>query len=135
MRFKADENLPLEIAELLRQQGHDALSACSKSLWGRFPTGRASCFSAARPVENRPHKLLEQTLSACSKSGVSKASGAASARRCRSTGGLTPRRSPRFFHSLSAFILAGRWACRQGFRFGGAIRRCPRWDLNPRSPL
>ena len=32
----------------------DNLRVCSKSLWGRFPTGRASCFSAARPVENRP---------------------------------------------------------------------------------
>ena len=43
---------------------NSTLRVCSKSLWGRFPTGRASCFSAARPVENRPAQLLEQTLRA-----------------------------------------------------------------------
>jgi len=34
MRFKADENLPIQIAELLRQQGHEALTVGEQSLAG-----------------------------------------------------------------------------------------------------
>ena len=41
-----------------------ALRACSKSLWGRFSTGLAAEKHEARPVGNRPHRLLEQTLRA-----------------------------------------------------------------------
>jgi len=34
MRFKTDENLPIDIAELLRQLGHDALSVREQGLAG-----------------------------------------------------------------------------------------------------
>src|SRR5438552_411208 len=34
MRFKTDENLPIEIAELLRRAGHDALSVGEQNLVG-----------------------------------------------------------------------------------------------------
>jgi len=34
MRFKTDENLPVEIAELLRQQGQDALTVGEEGLVG-----------------------------------------------------------------------------------------------------
>ncbi len=34
MRFKTDENVPVEIAEWLRQQGHDALSIGEQGLAG-----------------------------------------------------------------------------------------------------
>jgi predicted nuclease of predicted toxin-antitoxin system len=34
MRFKADENLPREIAELLRRHGHDAVSVAEQGLAG-----------------------------------------------------------------------------------------------------
>ncbi len=35
MKFKIDENLPIEIAELLREQGHDALTAHEQNLSGK----------------------------------------------------------------------------------------------------
>lgn len=35
MNFKTDENLPVEVADLLRQQGHDALSVVDQQLAGR----------------------------------------------------------------------------------------------------
>lgn len=35
MRFKVDENLPVEIAQLLRQQNHDALTVLDQQLGGR----------------------------------------------------------------------------------------------------
>lgn len=34
MRFKLDENLPVEAADLLRRAGHDALSVLNQSLGG-----------------------------------------------------------------------------------------------------
>lgn len=34
MKFKVDENLPIEIAELLRQAGHDALTVLDQSMGG-----------------------------------------------------------------------------------------------------
>jgi len=34
MRFKTDENLPIEVAELLRRHGHDALSVIDQQLAG-----------------------------------------------------------------------------------------------------
>lgn len=34
MRFKIDENLPVEVAELLRSEGHDALTVFDESLVG-----------------------------------------------------------------------------------------------------
>ena len=34
MRFKVDENLPIEVAELLRSAGHDALTVFDQSLIG-----------------------------------------------------------------------------------------------------
>src|SRR5438067_1532057 len=34
MRFKVDENLPLEVAELLRAAGHDALTVFDQALGG-----------------------------------------------------------------------------------------------------
>lgn len=34
MRFKTDENLPVEIAELLRRQGHDTLTVSEQGLGG-----------------------------------------------------------------------------------------------------
>lgn len=35
MKFKTDENLPLEVVDLLRQEGHDALSVVDQQLAGR----------------------------------------------------------------------------------------------------
>jgi predicted nuclease of predicted toxin-antitoxin system len=35
MRFKADENLPVEVAELLRQHQHDALSVQDQQMAGQ----------------------------------------------------------------------------------------------------
>ena len=35
MRFKIDENLPVEAAELLRQAGHDAVTVLEQHLGGR----------------------------------------------------------------------------------------------------
>ena len=35
MRFKVDENLPAEVAELLRAAGHDAVSMLDQNLGGR----------------------------------------------------------------------------------------------------
>ena len=34
MRFKADENLPVEVVDLLRQHGHDAMSVGDQQLSG-----------------------------------------------------------------------------------------------------
>jgi predicted nuclease of predicted toxin-antitoxin system len=34
MRFKVDENLPIEVAELLRQHQHDALTVLDQQLGG-----------------------------------------------------------------------------------------------------
>ncbi len=34
MRFKADENLPMEVRDLLRQHGHDALTVADEGLAG-----------------------------------------------------------------------------------------------------
>lgn len=34
MRFKTDENLPVEVADLLRQEGHDALGVADQQLAG-----------------------------------------------------------------------------------------------------
>ncbi len=34
MQFKTDENLPAEVAEMLRQNGHDALSVNDQALLG-----------------------------------------------------------------------------------------------------
>lgn len=34
MKFKADENLPVEVVDLLRQEGHDALSVTDQQLAG-----------------------------------------------------------------------------------------------------
>jgi predicted nuclease of predicted toxin-antitoxin system len=39
MRFKTDENIPLEAVDLLRAAGHDALSVFDESLAGR-PDGK-----------------------------------------------------------------------------------------------
>jgi predicted nuclease of predicted toxin-antitoxin system len=35
MKFKVDENLPIEVAELLRQAGHDAATVLEQHLSGR----------------------------------------------------------------------------------------------------
>ena len=42
MRFKVDENLPVEVAELLRQAGHDATTVTEEHLSGAADTGVAS---------------------------------------------------------------------------------------------
>lgn len=34
MKFKTDENLPVEVVDLLRQEGHDALSVADQQLAG-----------------------------------------------------------------------------------------------------
>lgn len=34
MRFKVDENLPIEVAEMLRQAGHDAATVLEQHLGG-----------------------------------------------------------------------------------------------------
>ena len=45
MRFKTDENIPLEAVDLLRVGGHDALSVFDQSLAGR-PDGTANSGSS-----------------------------------------------------------------------------------------
>ena len=50
MRFKTDENLPIELTELLRQHQHDALSVQDQQMAGRAI--RASRWSA-RPKTGR----------------------------------------------------------------------------------
>src|SRR5713226_9437424 len=42
MRFKIDENLPVEAAELLRQEGHDAITVLGQALGGRDDADIAS---------------------------------------------------------------------------------------------
>ena len=42
MRFKVDENLPVEVAELLRQGGHDAATVLEQHLSGSADSGVAS---------------------------------------------------------------------------------------------
>ncbi|MEW6744905.1 MAG: DUF5615 family PIN-like protein [Planctomycetota bacterium] len=34
MRFKIDENMPVEVVDLLREKGHDALSVAEQELAG-----------------------------------------------------------------------------------------------------
>ena len=45
MQFKTDENLPAEVAEMLRQNGHDALSVNDQALLGETDK-RCSRFAA-----------------------------------------------------------------------------------------
>jgi predicted nuclease of predicted toxin-antitoxin system len=42
MRFKVDENLPIEVAELLQQAGHDAVTVLGQGLGGRADPDIAS---------------------------------------------------------------------------------------------
>ena len=59
MRFKTDENLPMEIAELLRQQGHDALTIADEGLAGvADPAVAAVC-----QVEKRAIVTLDMDFS------------------------------------------------------------------------
>lgn len=48
MRFKVDENLPAEIADLLRAAGHDA-DTVNDEAWaaGKMPTSPASCSASS----------------------------------------------------------------------------------------
>jgi predicted nuclease of predicted toxin-antitoxin system len=51
MRFKTDENLPAEIAEFLRQRGHDALSVGEQGLAGvPDPAVAAVCQAEKRAI-------------------------------------------------------------------------------------
>jgi predicted nuclease of predicted toxin-antitoxin system len=51
MNFKTDENLPVEVAELLRQLGHDALSVGEQQLAGHPDTDVAAiCQSEQRAL-------------------------------------------------------------------------------------
>ncbi len=47
MRFKVDENLPKEAAELFRQSGHDAQTVGEEHLVGHPDPGIASTFAEA----------------------------------------------------------------------------------------
>ena len=42
MKFKVDENLPVEAAELLRQEGHDAITILDQNLGGAADSSVAS---------------------------------------------------------------------------------------------
>jgi predicted nuclease of predicted toxin-antitoxin system len=51
MRFKTDENLPIEIPELLRQHGHDAVSVPEQHLAGEpDPIVAQVCLSEGRAL-------------------------------------------------------------------------------------
>lgn len=51
MRFKLDENLPLELAELFRRSGHDAQTVLDEGLAGARDAGIASvCIRERRAV-------------------------------------------------------------------------------------
>ena len=50
MRFKIDENLPANLAELLRQGGHDAVSAVAQNLGGARDFELASACRRERRV-------------------------------------------------------------------------------------
>ena len=42
MNFKVDENLPVEVTELLKQAGHDAVTVCEENLIGTSDTDLAA---------------------------------------------------------------------------------------------
>ncbi|HBL25265.1 MAG TPA: hypothetical protein DD490_00340 [Acidobacteria bacterium] len=50
MKFKTDENVPLEAAELLRAAGHDALSVLDQGLQGWIDPGIASICQAEERI-------------------------------------------------------------------------------------
>ena len=51
MRFKLDENLPIELAERFRHAGHDAVTVLDQSLGGVKDPGLASeCLREARAI-------------------------------------------------------------------------------------
>ena len=50
MRFKTDENLPVEIAALLRQQGHDAITVGDEGLAGVADAAVAAVCQAEKRV-------------------------------------------------------------------------------------
>ena len=51
MNFKTDENLPIEVAESLRQRGHDVLTVMDQQLAGRPDTDVATiCQSEQRAL-------------------------------------------------------------------------------------
>jgi predicted nuclease of predicted toxin-antitoxin system len=50
MNFKTDENLPMEVADLLRQNGHDALSVMDQQLAGRPDVDVAAACQAEQRV-------------------------------------------------------------------------------------
>jgi predicted nuclease of predicted toxin-antitoxin system len=59
MRFKIDENLPVDIAELLRQHSHDALSVHDQNLTGSADPALAAVCQA----ENRAIVTLDLDFS------------------------------------------------------------------------
>jgi predicted nuclease of predicted toxin-antitoxin system len=50
MKFKIDENLPIEVAELLRQTGYDATTVLEQDLGGSADTYLASLCQEERRV-------------------------------------------------------------------------------------
>ena len=50
MRFKVDENLPREVAQLLQQAGHDATSVLAQHLGGSPDTAIAAVCQQERRV-------------------------------------------------------------------------------------
>lgn len=51
MRFKADENLPIEVADLLRQAGHDASTVVEQRMAGEPDPGLAAvCQQEGRAI-------------------------------------------------------------------------------------
>jgi predicted nuclease of predicted toxin-antitoxin system len=50
MKFKVDENLPIEVAELLRQTGYDATTVLEQDLGGSADTHLASLCQEERRI-------------------------------------------------------------------------------------
>lgn len=50
MKFKTDENLPAEVVDLLRREGHDAMSAVDQQLGGHPDTELAAVCQAEHRV-------------------------------------------------------------------------------------
>jgi Domain of unknown function (DUF5615) len=47
LAFKVDENLPVELAELLRAHGHDAMSVRDQNLGGRAVSGMSDLLAVS----------------------------------------------------------------------------------------
>lgn len=51
MKFKVDENLPIEVAELLQESGHDAVTVLDQHMGGQEDTTLAAvCLREGRTI-------------------------------------------------------------------------------------